>query len=49
MITLTLEKERNFIDDLKKLSVAKRLFRKYHLTNNIKVRLAVNHISFAYV
>ncbi len=40
----TLEKEAEFYDDLKRFKYLKRLFRKYQLTGNIKVRLAVNHI-----
>ena len=40
----TLEKDVEFNDDLKRFKYLKRLFRKYELTNNIKVRLAVNHI-----
>lgn len=40
----TLEKEAEFYDDLKRFKYLKRLFRKYALTNRIKVRLAVNHI-----
>ena len=40
----TLEKEVEFYDDLKRFKYLKRLFRKYTLTGNLKVRLAVNHI-----
>ena len=40
----TLEKEAEFYDDLKRFKYLKRLFRKYKITGNIKVRLAVNHI-----
>ena len=40
----TLEKEVEFYDDLKRFKYLKRLFRKYKITGNIKVRLAVNHI-----
>ena len=40
----TLEKEVEFYDDLKRFKYLKRLFRKYHLTGNIKIRLAVNHM-----
>ena len=40
----TLEKEKEFYDDLKRFKYLKRLFRKYKITGNIKVRLAVNHI-----
>jgi len=40
----TLEKEVEFFDDIKRLKYLKRLFRKYEITGEIKVRLAVNHI-----
>ena len=40
----TLEKEKEFYDDLKRFKYLKRLFRKYRITGKIKVRLAVNHI-----
>ena len=40
----TLEKDVEFSDDLKRFKYLKRLFRKYELTGNMKVRLAVNHI-----
>ena len=40
----TLEKEVEFYDDIKRFKYLKRLFRKYKITGNIKVRLAVNHI-----
>ena len=40
----TLEKEVEFYDDIKRFKYLKRLFRKYNITGNIKVRLAVNHI-----
>ena len=40
----TLEKDVEFNDDLKRFKYLKRLFRKYELTGNMKVRLAVNHI-----
>ena len=40
----TLSKEQEFYDDLKRFKYLKRLFRKYKITGNIKVRLAVNHI-----
>ena len=37
----TLEKDVEFNDDLKRFKYLKRLFRKYELTGNMKVRLAV--------
>ena len=40
----TLQKEQEFYDDIKRFKYLKRLFRKYKITGNIKVRLAVNHI-----
>tara|TARA_Y100001938_G_scaffold146669_1_gene226022 strand:+ start:5056 stop:5418 length:363 start_codon:yes stop_codon:yes gene_type:complete len=40
----TVEKEEEFHDDLKRFKYLKRLFRKYDLTNELKVRLVVNHI-----
>jgi|SRR5210317_243839 hypothetical protein len=40
----TLEKEKEFYDDLKRFKYLKRLFRKYKITKKIKVRLVVNHI-----
>jgi hypothetical protein len=40
----TLEKDSEFHDDLKRFKYLKRLFRKYKMTGDIKVRLAVNHI-----
>ena len=40
----TLERDVEFNDDLKRFKYLKRLFRKYELTGNMKVRLAVNHI-----
>ena len=39
-----LEKEAEFYDDLKRFKYLKRLFRKYRMTGDIKVRLVVNHI-----
>ena len=39
-----LNSEQEFYDDLKRFKYLKRLFRKYRITGNIKVRLAVNHI-----
>ena len=38
------EGEKEFEDDLKRFKYLKRLFRKYKIVGNIKVRLAVNHI-----
>jgi|TARA_B100000287_G_C20656086_1_gene788580 hypothetical protein len=40
----TLEKEAEFYDDLKRFKYLKRLFRKYKMTGDIKVRLVINHI-----
>ncbi len=40
----TLEKEKEFYDDIKRFKYLKRLFRKYAITGNIKVRLVVNHL-----
>jgi len=40
----TLDKEIEFYEDIKRLKYLKRLFRKYEITGDIKVRLAVNHI-----
>jgi len=40
----TLEKEKEFYDDLKRFKYLKRLFRKYKITKKIKVRLVVNHV-----
>ena len=40
----TLEKEQEFYDDIKRFKYLKRLFRRYKLTGDIKVRLIVNHI-----
>ena len=39
-----LNSEQEFYDDLKRFKYLKRLFRKYKITGNIKVRLAVNHM-----
>ena len=39
-----LNSEQEFYDELKRFKYLKRLFRKYKITGNIKVRLAVNHI-----
>jgi len=40
----TLEKEKEFYDDLKRFKYLKRLFRKYKITGDIKIQLVVNHI-----
>ena len=40
----TLSKEEEFYDDIKRFKYLKRLFRKYQITGNIKVRLVVNHV-----
>ena len=40
----TLEKEKELYDDIKRFKYLKRLFRRYTLTGEIKVRLIVNHI-----
>ena len=40
----TLEKEVEFYDDVKRFKYLKRLFRKYEITKNIKLRLVVNHV-----
>ena len=40
----TLLKEEEFYDDIKRFKYLKRLFRRYKLTGEIKVRLIVNHI-----
>ena len=40
----TLEKEEEFYDDIKRFKYLKRLFRRYKLTGEIKVRLIVNHV-----
>jgi len=39
----TLEKEEEFYEDIKRFKYLKRLFRKYDITNEIKVRLVLNH------
>ena len=39
-----IEKDFEFNDDLKRFKYLKRLFRKYHITGDIKVRLILNHI-----
>ena len=40
----TLEKDKELYDDIKRFKYLKRLFRKYQITGNIKVRLVVNHV-----
>ena len=40
----TLLKEQEFYDDIKRFKYLKRLFRRYKLTGEIKVRLIVNHV-----
>ena len=40
----TLEKDKELYDDIKRFKYLKRLFRRYKLTGEIKVRLIVNHI-----
>ena len=40
----TLEKEEEFYDDIKRFKYLKRLFRKYTITGDIKIRLVLNHL-----
>ena len=40
----TLQKEQEFYDDIKRFKYLKRLFRKYKATENIKIRLVLNHV-----
>lgn len=40
----TLEKEVEFYDDLKRFKYLKRLFRRYKITHEMKIRLVLNHI-----
>ena len=40
----TLEKEDEFYDDIKRFKYLKRLFRKYDITKEIKIRLVLNHL-----
>ena len=40
----TLEKEKEFYEDLKRFKYLKRLFRKYEVTKEIKIRLVLNHL-----
>ena len=40
----TLEREKEFYDYIKRFKYLKRLFRRYKITGEIKVRLVVNHV-----
>ena len=40
----TVEKDKEFYDDIKRFKYLKRLFRKYKVTGNLKLRLVLNHI-----
>ena len=40
----TLEKEEEFYDDIKRFKYLKRLFRKYDILGDIKIRLVLNHL-----
>jgi len=40
----TLENEKEFYEDIKRIRYLKRLFRKYIVTGKIKARLVVNHL-----
>jgi len=40
----TLEKEVEFYDDIKRFKYLKRLFRKYEITGELKIRLVLNHL-----
>ena len=40
----TLQKEEEFYDDIKRFKYLKRLFRKYDITKEIKIRLVLNHL-----
>ena len=40
----TLEKQEEFNDDIKRFKYLKRLFRKYTITGDIKIRLVLNHL-----
>ena len=40
----TLEKEVEFYDDIKRFKYLKRLYRKYDITGEIKIRLILNHL-----
>lgn len=39
-----LEKDEEFFDDIKRFKYLKRLFRKYEITGDIKIRLVLNHL-----
>ena len=40
----TLETQEEFNDDIKRFKYLKRLFRKYTITGDIKIRLVLNHL-----
>ena len=40
----TVETEIEFYDDIKRFKYLKRLFRKYEITGDIKIRLVLNHV-----
>ena len=40
----TLQKEQELYDDIKRFKYLKRLFRKYDITGEIKIRLILNHL-----
>ena len=40
----TVETEIEFYDDIKRFKYLKRLFRKYEITGEIKIRLVLNHV-----
>ena len=40
----TLETQEEFYDDIKRFKYLKRLFRKYTITGDIKIRLVLNHL-----
>ena len=40
----TLETEEEFYDDIKRFKYLKRLFRKYEILGDIKIRLVLNHL-----
>ena len=40
----TLETQEEFDDDIKRFKYLKRLFRKYEITGDIKIRLILNHL-----
>ena len=44
MTTLLLKKRSKFYDDIKRFKYLKRLFRKYDITGDIKIRLILNHL-----